>query len=905
MAGINGAVAIITSDDAFEILINDGTANKKITTTNLLKGVNSTVKSLTSTDLTASKLVKSSGSKILESGTVATVDIDADAVTYEKIQNVTATDRLLGRSTALAGIIEEITVGGDITQSGSTFTIGADKVTYDKMQDTSATDRLLGRSTALAGTIEEITVAGDITQSGSTFTIADDAVTYAKMQNVTATNKLLGRDTAGAGVVEELGDTAVKTMLALENVSNTADADKPVSTAGQTALNLKETVANVDTLKGVGWGAETVKGNSDNVATLNGAVGAAGSVLKSIKDNAQTGTFTPIGAIAAVTIGTALAELDSEKIAITQKGAANGVAPLTAGSLIDSVYLPSYVDDVIEVADYASLPVTGETGKIYVTIDTGYTYRWSGSAYVQLTDATALWGQISGTLSAQTDLQNALDLKESIANVDTLKGVGWTDETVMDNVANISDHETRITAIEQTLPTLGIKFESLPAVTSGTRMSGASSLTFRVNAGSMDLDVYPATDIRNYAPYSGIKTAKINDDMVIQAYIDDPGFAAASGHIMTWIPKFYTRIVSATEFYIRPVQASGYTIEPAFYDYANSEENDGIWVGSLPGTLDSADGTTKLDSLLGKTLQVSRTMPQLRTSAQANGTGFGLMDIATRDALRKLILIAMGNTNSQSVISAGVTSESTQVLVTEGNLLAMGNESGYIGANTDVPVSFFGIWDLWGNIWQWLDGIFKVDKEKTIDVTSAADTDIVTVNGTALTKGDAADWQDAATLASAIDALTGVTTTADGNVVTAAAGAGYGLVVTKTENAGTITIAVTKYGIFYTYDETYYDAIIGTVPATLANYTEHAENLPLTNGYIGVSAGTPAIPTSLTGGGSATGWCDYFYQAAGYRGLLVGGSWARGSIAGFFGWDASVAPSYADSSLGSRLLGKP
>jgi hypothetical protein len=47
---------------------------------------------------------------------------------------------------------------GDITVSGTgaTWTIDADTVTYDKMQDTSATDVLLGRSTAGAGTVEEI-----------------------------------------------------------------------------------------------------------------------------------------------------------------------------------------------------------------------------------------------------------------------------------------------------------------------------------------------------------------------------------------------------------------------------------------------------------------------------------------------------------------------------------------------------------------------------------------------------------------------------------------------------------------------------------------------------------------------------------------------------------------------------
>lgn len=67
-----------------------------------------------------------------------------------------------------------------------------------------------------------------------------------------------------------------------------------------------------------------------------------------------------------------------------QKGAASGIAPLDGSSKIDSSYLPSYVDDVVEVANYAALPVTGETGKIYVTLDTNKTYRWSGSVYVQI-----------------------------------------------------------------------------------------------------------------------------------------------------------------------------------------------------------------------------------------------------------------------------------------------------------------------------------------------------------------------------------------------------------------------------------------------------------------------------------------------------------------------------------------
>jgi len=70
----------------------------------------------------------------------------------------------------------------------------------------------------------------------------------------------------------------------------------------------------------------------------------------------------------------------------SNKGIANGYAPLNSSTKIDSTYLPSYVDDVIEVADYASLPGTGETGKIYITIDTGYIYRWTGSLYVKIAE---------------------------------------------------------------------------------------------------------------------------------------------------------------------------------------------------------------------------------------------------------------------------------------------------------------------------------------------------------------------------------------------------------------------------------------------------------------------------------------------------------------------------------------
>ena len=47
-----------------------------------------------------------------------------------------------------------------------------------------------------------------------------------------------------ATVLDDTSAIAAKTTLALQNVDNTADASKPVSTAQQTALDLKANIAS-------------------------------------------------------------------------------------------------------------------------------------------------------------------------------------------------------------------------------------------------------------------------------------------------------------------------------------------------------------------------------------------------------------------------------------------------------------------------------------------------------------------------------------------------------------------------------------------------------------------------------------------------------------------------------------
>jgi hypothetical protein len=52
-------------------------------------------------------------------------------------------------------------------------------------------------------------------------------------------NTLVGRVSGGGSDIDDLSTSQVRTMLSINNVDNTSDANKPVSTATQTALDLK------------------------------------------------------------------------------------------------------------------------------------------------------------------------------------------------------------------------------------------------------------------------------------------------------------------------------------------------------------------------------------------------------------------------------------------------------------------------------------------------------------------------------------------------------------------------------------------------------------------------------------------------------------------------------------------
>lgn len=69
------------------------------------------------------------------------------------------------------------------------------------------------------------------------------------------------------------------------------------------------------------------------------------------------------------------------KLAVSLLGINNGIVPLDETAKVSPGYLPSFVDDVLEVESLTGLPVEGEPGKLYVTKDTELVYRWSVDKY--------------------------------------------------------------------------------------------------------------------------------------------------------------------------------------------------------------------------------------------------------------------------------------------------------------------------------------------------------------------------------------------------------------------------------------------------------------------------------------------------------------------------------------------
>lgn len=218
--------------------------------------------------------------------------------------------------------------------------------------------------------------------------------------------------------LSDLGDAATaRSNLGLGSAATTASTAYATSAQGTKADGAAQKSSNLSDLAsastartnlGLGSAATTA---STAYATSAQGTKADGSAQKAsnLSDltNASTArTNLGLGS-AATTASTAYATAAQgtkadNAIPASEKGSNNGVATLDGTGKVPAGQLPSFVDDVVEYANFAAFPGTGETGKLYVDQAQGDVYRWSGSAYVQINDAVSSADQATKLATPRT-----------------------------------------------------------------------------------------------------------------------------------------------------------------------------------------------------------------------------------------------------------------------------------------------------------------------------------------------------------------------------------------------------------------------------------------------------------------------------------------------------------------------
>ena len=127
----------------------------------------------------------------------------------------------------------------------------------------------------------------------------------------------------------------------------------------------------------------------------------------------------PQGKTTALSLGTVLKSLAKELTTLPQEAAvaATHKADLDASGRVPSSQLPSYVDDVVEATSFDTLPSVGETGKMYVVLDTNKVYRWSGTQYVTVAAGEGVQS-VGGLTGVVTLAQLGLNLVDNTRDVD-------------------------------------------------------------------------------------------------------------------------------------------------------------------------------------------------------------------------------------------------------------------------------------------------------------------------------------------------------------------------------------------------------------------------------------------------------------------------------------------------------
>jgi hypothetical protein len=326
-----------------------------------------------------------------------------------------ATARILGRTTASTGAIEEITVGSGLSLTAGTLTATSSGGTVTSVSGTGTVSGL-----TLTGTV---TTTGSLTLGGTLAVatasinnlavteakIADNAVTNAKLADV-ATATIKGRVAAGTGDPTDLTASQVRTLLNVADgaTANTGTVTSVALSGGTTGLTVSGspiTTSGTITLAGTlavangGTGATTASAARSALgAAASGDITASGATMSTARMLGRTTAST--GAIEEITIGSGLS-LSGGTLSATGGGGSGTVTSVAlsapTGLTVSGSPITTSGTLTLAFASGYSLPTTSKQGDWDAAF--AERYRWDGgsSGLVVATARASLGATTVGT----------------------------------------------------------------------------------------------------------------------------------------------------------------------------------------------------------------------------------------------------------------------------------------------------------------------------------------------------------------------------------------------------------------------------------------------------------------------------------------------------------------------------
>ena len=233
-------IEVTVDDSTIELSASDGSGSVRI------KDLGVSTAKLAADAVTGAKIADEAiDSEHYVDGSIDTAHIGDDQVTYAKIQNVSATDRILGRDSAGAGVIEEITPANLRTMINVEDGATADQTKADidglaittvgTLDTGDATAIVSAASTTAAGKVELATTAETTTGTDATRAVTPDGLKdgYQGSTNVTTLGTISTGTWNGTAIAQDYiaGDAINGSKIADDSIDSEHYVDGSIDTA--------------------------------------------------------------------------------------------------------------------------------------------------------------------------------------------------------------------------------------------------------------------------------------------------------------------------------------------------------------------------------------------------------------------------------------------------------------------------------------------------------------------------------------------------------------------------------------------------------------------------------------------------------------------------------------------------